>query len=422
MNVFVLNCGSSSIKYRLVDMADESVVVDGMIERLATDEARLRQSTGSARSTTRSTGVTAPDHGAGLRVVLAALTDDELGGPIGDLGEIDAVGHRVVHGGADVTASARVDDDVIDVIRRHVSLAPVHNPANLAGIEAAVEAMPSVPHVAVFDTAFFTTLPPRAHRYVVPTEWYADHGVRRYGFHGTSHRFVTGRASELMGRPVDEIDLITCHLGNGCSITAVRGGRAVDHSMGMTPLAGLMMGTRSGDVDPAVVLHLLDRGLTAEEIGRSLNHESGLFAVSGGLRDMRDVVAAADRGDNAAELALDMFVYQVAKFVGAYHLALGRLDAVVMTGGIGENAVEVRTRVAATLEPLGVEIDDAANRACVGGIAGCLTSDDSAVAMWCVPTDEQLMIARDTVRIAASPAAGPSGGEYSRRRAGRMRP
>ncbi len=403
MKVFVLNCGSSSIKYRLVDMDDESTVAGGVLERLGTDEARLRHSTGSATATTGSLNVAAPDHAAGLGVVLAALTDDALGGPIGDLGEIDAVGHRVVHGGAEVTDSLAVTDDVIEAIRRHAPLAPLHNPANLAGIEGAMQVMANVPHVAVFDTAFLTTLPPRAHRYAVPDEWYTDHGVRRYGFHGTSHRYVAGRAAELMGRRPDQVDLVTCHLGNGCSVTAVRGGRAVDHSMGMTPLAGLMMGTRAGDVDPAVVLHMLERGLTADEIGRSLNHESGLFAVSGGFRDMRDVVAAADRGDAAAELALDMFVYRIGKFVGAYHLALGRLDAVVLTGGIGENAAAVRARIAAMLGPLGVAIDHDSNANCVDGIEGRLTTNDSAVAMWCVPTDEELMIARDTAAIAASP-------------------
>jgi acetate kinase len=391
VKVFVVNCGSSSIKYQLFDMVDESVRARGLLERVGADAA-LHHTTDAGRI---ERGAYAPDHAAGLKLILDVLVDPEVG-VIGSVGEIDAVGHRVVHGGEDVTASAILEEKLLAAIRRSAELAPLHNPPNLAGIEAAMAAMPGVPNVAVFDTAFLATLPARAHRYAVPEAWYVDHHVRKYGFHGTSHRYVTLRAAELLGRARDDVCLITAHLGNGCSITAVAGGRAVDHSMGLTPLEGLVMGTRSGDLDPAVIPYMVSRGLGVEEVDRILNHQSGLLGVSGLSNDMRDLEAAAGHGHARAKLARDLFVYRLVKYVGAYFAILPRLDALVLTGGIGENAVSIRADLCGQLGRLGVRLDGRRNARTVGGEAGPITTDDSAVAVWVVPTNEELMIARDT--------------------------
>ena len=391
MNIFVVNCGSSSIKYRLFDMADESVLARGLLERVGAD-ATLHHITGKGRT---DRDVTAPDHGSGLTLILDVLTDSEIG-VIGSTGEIDALGHRVVHGGEDVTGSAIVDDELLAVICRNAELAPLHNPPNLAGIEAARAAMPGVPNVAVFDTAFLATLPPKAHRYAVPEPWYTDHHVRKYGFHGTSHRYVTLRAAELLRKAVEDVCLITAHLGNGCSITAVDGGRAVDHSMGLTPLEGLVMGTRSGDLDPAVVAYMCSRGLGVGEVDRVLNQESGLLGVSGLSNDMRDIEAAAGEGSARAMLAREMFIFRLVKYVGAYVAILPCLDALVLTGGIGENAAALRADFCEQLGRLGVVLDEARNARAVGGQAGAITAEGSALAVWVVPTNEELMIARDT--------------------------
>ena len=291
MKVFVVNCGSSSIKYQLFDMADESVLAKGLLERIGTDAAELHHEAGGRRWDLRGE---ARDHTEGLRWILAALVGGETA-VLGSTSEIDGVGHRAVHGGEEISGSVRVDAGVLAVIRRNAELAPLHNPPNLAGIEAASSAMPDVPHVAVFDTAFLATLPPRAYRYAVPEAWYRRHHVRRYGFHGTSHRYVTLRAAELLGKAPDQVHLITAHLGNGCSMTAVAGGRAVDHSMGMTPLEGLVMGTRSGDIDPAIVLYMQSRGLGAEEVDEALNKASGLLGLSGQSNDMRPARRGRDR-------------------------------------------------------------------------------------------------------------------------------
>ena len=400
MKIFVVNCGSSSIKYQLFDMADESVLARGLLERVGTGEARLTARAGARRDVRP---IDAPDHGCGLAGIIEALT----AGPcraLERIGTIDGVGHRVVHGGEEVTASARIDEALLAVIRRYGELAPLHNPPNLAGIEAAMRAIPDRPHVAVFDTAFFTSLPPRAYRYAVPADWYERHHVRRYGFHGTSHRYVAARAAELLGKAPAEANLITVHLGNGCSATAVAGGKAVDHSLGMTPLEGLMMGTRCGDLDAGVVLHMLSSGLTAAAVDEALNTASGLLGVSGVSNDMRDLQARAAGGDDRCALAIDMFVYRIAKYVGAYHAILPALDAVVLTGGIGENDAEIRRRLCRQLASLGAECDEGRNAAAVGGQCGPITTDHSAVSVWVVPTNEELMIARDTARVAAAEA------------------
>jgi len=326
--------------------------------------------------------------------------DPEVG-VIGDIGEIDGVGHRVVHGGEQAVDSAIIDNDLIDIIKRNSELAPLHNPPNLAGIEAALEAMPNVPGVAVFDTAFLASMPPKAHRYAVPEQWYATHHVRKYGFHGTSHRYVTLRAAELLGKRPQDVCLITAHLGNGCSMTAVADGKAVDHSMGMTPLEGLMMGTRCGDLDPAVFPYMLGRGMSADQVEQALNKLSGLLGVSGMSNDMRDIVRAANAGDGRAKLAREMFVYRVVKYIGAYYTIVPRLDAVVLTGGIGENSRIIRQAICEGLRRLGAVLDPARNDEIVDGKEGEITAESSAMSVWVVPTNEELMIARDTQRLVA---------------------
>ena len=397
MIIFVVNCGSSSIKYQLFDMADESVLARGMLERVGTDEALLHHRPSGKAPCRRQ--VAAPDHAVGLRIVLDALVDPEVG-VIDGIGAIDGVGHRVVHGAEEVTGSARIDEALIEIIRRNSELAPLHNPPNLLGISGAMAAIPHSPHVAVFDTAFLATLPPKAYRYAVPDAWYRQHKVRRYGFHGTSHRYVASRAAELLEKPIDQVNLITTHLGNGCSMTAVAGGKAVDHSMGMTPLEGLVMGTRSGSLDPAVVAYMVSRGLTVAEVDRSLNRESGLLGLSGLSNDMRDLLLAADRGDENAELAIEAFVYSIVKYVGAYYAALPGVDAVVLTGGIGENAPAVRERLCRSLERLGAVADHGRNERTVGGRTGPITADAAKLPIWVIPTNEELMIARDTAELA----------------------
>jgi len=294
----------------------------------------------------------------------------------------------------------RITDKVIGVIQDYFQLSPLHNPPNLAGIQACIESMPEAVQVAVFDTAFFATMPQRAWMYAVPYEWYKKHRIRKYGFHGTSHRCVTLRAAELLGKPVEQVNLITAHLGNGCSMTAVQNGRAVEHSMGMTPLAGLVMGTRSGDIDPAVLLYLINTvGMSADAVNNALNKESGLLGVSGISNDMRDCEAAAANGNERAKLALELFSYRIVRFIGSYHAVLPSLDAIVFTGGIGENSVGTRRVICQGLQSLGVDLDEKGNQEIRGGKEGVITTSKSRVPVLVVPTNEELMIARDTLQI-----------------------
>lgn len=397
MKIFVVNCGSSSIKYQLFSMTNEIVLAKGIVERVGTGEAQFEM---TADGTTLTTGIDAPDHTAAIQVILEALVDTKYG-VLSSIDEIEGVGHRVVHGGEDATASSRIDESLLGIIKKNSELAPLHNPPNLAGIEAAMSAMPGVAHVAVFDTAFLSSLPAKAYRYAVPEEWYTQHCVRRYGFHGTSHRYVTLRAADLLGKPADEVNIITCHLGNGCSMTAVSGGKAIDHSMGMTPLEGLVMGTRSGDIDPAVVIYMANQGMDIEEVDQALNKQSGLLGVSGFSNDMRDLLKKREEGDESVELAVDMFVYRIVKYIGAYYTILPSVDAVVLTGGIGENSLPVRTMICEQLAPLGAIGDENRNQATVGGQAGPITANGSKLPVWVIPTNEELMIARDTRRIVA---------------------
>lgn len=387
--VLVLNCGSSSVKVALVDPSSGRRPLTGLAERVGTPDASLEVDAGGEPRTSR------PRDGSvhGILVeVLAAV------GEVQDV-EVAAVGHRVVHGGQRFSASVVLDDRTTQAISDLSDLAPLHNPANVAGIRAVSEVLPGVPQVAVFDTGFHQTMPPRAYRYAVPRQWYDDFAVRRYGFHGTSHRYVSGRAAELLDRPLTSLRLVTAHLGNGCSATAVRDGRSVDTSMGLTPLEGLVMGTRSGDVDPGLLRYVADRsGCGVEDVLEALNTRSGLLGLSGISNDLREVSLAADRGSVDAALALEVFAYRLAKYVAALVVPLGRLDALVFTGGIGQHSVGVRRAVLDQLGFLGLHEDPSAN-ARHGRDTGGRVSVAGPTQALVVPTDEELVIARDTAEL-----------------------
>jgi acetate kinase len=406
MNVLVLNSGSSTLKFQLVrtDQARLTANTDeklarGTIERLGGEAVlTLRAGDGPPRTTT------APlrDHRAAVEYLISWLVGAGSGVGLGGRAEIDAVGHRVVHGGERFTRSVLVTPEVEAQIEATIDLAPLHNPANLRGVEAARAVLGAgVPQVAVFDTAFHTTLPAHAYLYAIPYQLYRRYQVRRYGFHGTSHRYVAHRWRQLTGTPRERTDLVTLHLGNGCSACAIRGGDSVDTSMGFTPLEGLVMGTRSGDVDPTVLDYLASKeGLSMGEAEALLNKQSGLLGVSGLTNDMRELLAEArENQDRRALLAIDLFCYRARKYIGAYLAAMGGADAVVFAGGIGENAPEVRAKICAGLEWLGLEIHPARNAALVGGLEGPMHADGSRLGAWVIPTDEELLIARDTFRV-----------------------
>ncbi|EYB67072.1 acetate kinase [Deinococcus phoenicis] len=391
MWTLVVNCGSSSLKFALLNPASGEQPLSGLAERLGSDLA-------SVRVDRNGDPVTVPlprgSYAQAFGVLLAELD------ALGLRGAIRAIGHRVVHGGDRFSTPVLITPEVVEVIRACVPLAPLHNPANLAGIEAALATFPDLPQVAVFDTAFHQTLPEIAYRYAVPASWYTQHGVRRYGFHGISHAYVAGEAARRLGRPLPELSLITAHLGNGCSVTAVQGGRSVDTSMGLTPLEGLVMGTRSGDVDPGLPDYLARQaGLSLTQITAALNRESGLLGLSGLTNDMRELEEAAGRGNEPARLAVDIFVYRLAKTIAGMAVALGRLDALVFTGGIGENSAGVRATTLARLGLLGFRLNEAANARAVRGQGGPITAPDSLPAL-VVNTNEELMIARETAEVA----------------------
>lgn len=395
MKILVINCGSSSLKYQLFNMDNEEVMAKGLVERIGIDGSRLVQEVGE-EEWVNETAI--PDHNTAVKLVFAALTDDKQG-VIHSMEEIDAVGHRVVHGGEKFTESTLVDEDVIAAIEQVIPFSPLHNPANLQGIKAAQEALPGKPNVAVFDTAFHQTMPKENYMYALPYDLYSDHGIRRYGFHGTSHYFVTLRASELLNIPVDKLNIISCHLGNGSSVTAVKNGKSYITSMGQTPLAGVPMGTRCGDIDPAIVTFMQTRlGKSAEEVDVILNKESGVAGVSGVSSDFRDLENASDEGNERAQLALDMFHARVRETVAAYAADLGRVDAITFTGGIGENGAKDRKAICKGLEIMGVKLNDMVNEKRKPKEKK-ISADDSAIAVWVVPTNEELMIARDTMRL-----------------------
>ena len=394
MKVLVVNCGSSSIKYRLYQMPERSVIAQGIVERIGERDAVLQH---QYEDETRRLEAQIADHEEGMALILEALVGPE--GVFADVAEIGAVGHRVVHGGEEFTGSVLITPEVIASIERFSDLAPLHNPPNLTGIRAALHELPDVPQVACFDTAYHATLPEVAYTYALPYALYEKHGIRRYGFHGTSHRYVARRAAELLGKDKYEVNCITAHLGNGCSITAVRNGYSVDTSMGLTPLEGLVMGTRSGDFDPAILFYLAEHGYEAAELKRICNKESGLLGLSGESNDMRTLIQKAEAGSHRAKLAIDIFSYRIKKYIGMYFAVLGRVDAVVFTGGIGENAAEVRAAACDELPSLGITMDENLNRQMVGRREGRISSPESPVQVLVIPTDEEAAIAADTYQL-----------------------
>ena len=391
MHILVINCGSSSIKYKLYGVEVGHSLAEGMIEGIGTGRARHRHRSADWETAEE---VTVIDYRSGVSRIVGALSEWGPAPPVSDPNRIVGVGHRVVHGGERFSSSVIIDPGVMETIESLDSLAPLHNPANRAGIEAAGELLPGATGVAVFDTAFFSTLPERAYRYAVPEKWWRRHGVRRYGFHGISHRFLVERASGLLGKP--HPNLVTFHLGAGASACAVREGKAADTSMGMTPLEGLVMGTRSGDLDPAVVFHLMETGLSPPEIRRGLEREGGLLGLSGISSDFRRLTEASRAGDPAAALAVEVFCHRIRRYLGAFLVQAAPCDGVVFSGGIGENSPEVRRMVISDLESMGLVLDPARN---AGSGERRISTDGSPIPIWVIPTDEESLIARDTARL-----------------------
>jgi len=395
MEVLVINTGSSSIKYQLYRMPAAEVLARGIVEPLG-ENAQL---THTYDSRTHSAGVKASDHAEAMEVILQTLVSKTVG-VIEDIRQIEAVGHRVVHGGEEFTGSVVIDEEVIASLEKYADLAPLHNPPNLTGIAAARAHLPHARQVACFDTAFHTTIPEVAYMYALPYEIYEKYRVRRYGFHGTSHRYVARRAAALMDRDKYDVNVITCHLGNGCSITAVKDGKSVDTSMGLTPLEGVVMGTRTGDFDPAILFYLAEKGYDCPTLKAMCNKESGLLGISGESNDMRTLGESAAGGNQRAQLAIDIFCYRIKKYIGMYTAVLGTVDAVVFTGGIGENAVDVRKQICTGLEQIGIEIDEEINNATCQK-EGLISTQNSRVKVFVIPTDEEAAIAKDTYQLAA---------------------
>ena len=394
MKVLVINAGSSSLKYQLIDMSSSEVMAKGLCERIGLEGSLL---THQAKGEKNKIEIEMKDHSDAINAVIAALVNEEYG-VIADMSEISAVGHRVVHGGEEFSGSVIITDAVKKALEACIELAPLHNPPNLTGIAACEKAMPGVPQVAVFDTAFHQSMPASSYLYALPYEYYEKYKVRRYGFHGTSHKYVTQRAASMLGKNVEDLKIITCHLGNGSSITAVNGGKSMDTTMGFTPLAGTLMGTRCGDIDPAIVTYIMNKeGKTAEEVDALMNKKSGIFGVSGVSSDFRDVSDAADNGNEKAAVGLEMFYYQIKKFIGAYAAAMNGVDAIVFTAGIGENDKVLRAEVAKGLTFMGVEIDEEKNN--IRGEEKDVSKDGAKVKTLVIPTNEELMIALDTKEI-----------------------
>ena len=392
MNILVINCGSSSLKFQLIDMTTEAVQAKGLCERIGIDGSRIVYTPAGGEKMTIESPM--PTHTEAIKLVLDCLTNAEYG-VIKSLKEINAVGHRVVHGGEKFASSTIITDEVIKVIEECNELAPLHNPANLIGINVCRELMPGVPMVGVFDTAFHQTMPKKAYLYGLPIKAYTDYKIRRYGFHGTSHSFVSKRVAEFLGKPLEDLKTIVCHLGNGASICAVNGGKSVDTSMGFTPLAGLVMGTRSGDIDPAILEYYANKeGLTLSEVTTVLNKKSGMEGLTGGKSDFRDLEEGYEAGDQACIDAIEVFCYNVARFVGAYAASLNGVDVIAFTAGIGENSGFVRGKICEYLGYLGITIDEEQNSK--RGEDIIISTPDSKVTVCVIPTNEELMIARDT--------------------------
>ena len=395
MNILVINCGSSSLKYQLIDSESEKVLAKGLCERIGIDGRLTYSPEGGEKEVTEAP---MPTHTEAIQLVLNALTNEKTG-VIKSLDEVGAVGHRVVHGGEKFAGSCLITDEMLAAVEECNDLAPLHNPANLIGIDACKKCMPCVPMVGVFDTAFHQTMPKEAYMYALPYEYYEKYKVRRYGFHGTSHSFVSKRTAEFLGKDVKDMKIIVCHLGNGSSISAVKYGESIDTSMGLTPLEGVPMGTRSGDIDPAILEFIAKKeNKDIFELVKVLNKESGVYGVSGGLSsDFRDLESAAEEGNEKAQLARDVFTYNVAKYVGAYAAAMNGVDAIAFTAGVGENDGLVRADVMKRLGFLGIEIDEEANKK--RGIDNIISTPDSKVTVCVIPTNEELAIARETLAL-----------------------
>ena len=395
MKVLVINCGSSSLKYQLIDSDSEEVLAKGLCERIGIDGRLVYQKEGCEKEITEAA---MPTHKEAIQMVLHALVNDKTGA-VKDLSEIGAIGHRIVHGGEKFESSVVINEEMIEAVKECTELAPLHNPANLIGIQVCQELMPGVPMVAVFDTAFHQTMPPKAYMYGLPYEYYEKYRVRRYGFHGTSHSFVSKELAKFLGLDINNSKLIVCHLGNGSSVSAVQNGKCVDTSMGLTPLEGLVMGTRSGSIDPAIVEFIAKKeNLDIDGVMDVLNKKSGVYGLTKGLSsDFRDLEEAAEQGNELAQLALDIFAYDVAKYIGAYTAAMNGVDAIAFTAGIGENGPITRTAVAGYLGYLGIKLDEEKNQ--MRGFDNKISTEDSKVAVCVIPTNEELAICRETVAL-----------------------
>ena len=395
MKILVINCGSSSLKYQLIDMEDKKVLAKGLAERIGIEGGRVKYEAAGKDEIVIEEMLA--DHKAALKIVLDSLQHAEYGA-VKSLDEIDAVGHRVVHGGEAFAESVIIDEKVMKAINDNVEIAPLHNPPNIIGIEACKEIMGDIPMVAVFDTAFHQTIPALNYIYALPYEYYEKYKVRRYGFHGTSHQYITGRAAEMLGKKLDEVNLITCHLGNGSSISAVVGGKCYDTTMGFTPLEGLAMGTRTGDMDPAIVPFIMDKeNLSTDEMSNVMNKKSGVLGISGVSSDFRDLEEAAEKGNDRAQLALDIFENRVRKFIGAYLTEMDHCDGIIFTAGVGENSISTRERVIDGLSSLGIKLDHDKNN--MRGKEAVVSSDDSSIPVLVIPTNEELKIAMETAKL-----------------------
>ena len=395
MNILVINCGSSSLKYQLINMENEGVLAKGLVERIGIEGARVKHTTTGKDEVIIEE--TMPDHRKALELVLNALINPDYGA-IKSMDEIGAVGHRVVHGGEKFADSVIIDDEVMKTLNDCIDLAPLHNPPNIMGIEACKELMPNTPMVAVFDTAFHQTIPMENYIYPLPYELYEKYGIRKYGFHGTSHKYVSLRAAEILGKDIKDLNIISCHLGNGASVCAIQGGKSVETSMGFTPLEGLAMGTRSGDLDPAIIPFIMEKeNLSFDEVNELFNKKSGVLGISGISSDFRDLEEAAGAGNKRAQLALDVFANRVKKYIGAYTAIMCDVDALIFTAGIGENSIYIREKICEGLECIGIMLDKRRNQ--VRGKESIISRNIIATSILVIPTNEELMIARDTLAL-----------------------
>ncbi|WP_058486332.1 acetate/propionate family kinase [Defluviitalea phaphyphila] len=395
MNILVINCGSSSLKYQLINIEEEKVYARGLCERIGIDGSRIKHTPEGKETIINE--IPMNNHKDAVKLVIDALTNNDYG-VIKNMDEISAVGHRVVHGGEYFSESVIINEEVKKAIEECSDLAPLHNPPNLIGIEACEQLMPNTPMVAVFDTAFHQTMPKEAYLYAIPYELYKKHKIRRYGFHGTSHKYVANRAANILGRPIEELKIVTCHLGNGASVCAIKNGKSIDTSMGFTPLAGLVMGTRSGDIDPAIVSFIMEKeNMSVKEVDNLLNKKSGVLGLSGVSSDFRDIEAAMKNGNERANIAMDVFTYTVVKYIGAYAAAMNGLDAIVFTAGLGENNHEIRRDICKHVEFLGVKVDEEKNNC--RGVERDFSAEGAKVHTLVIPTNEELMIAYETKNL-----------------------